>query len=453
MSDLDESMIDWIRSATGAVDVEVERRSAGASRAGFTVDAILADGSVRHLWLRMDLGSGPQSGGLYSLRREAAVYRALQGHGVRIASIVAVHPTEEAFLMDRLYGRNWFSEVDDADRAERLAREFMDQLATLHRIDVANLDLPELGRPSRVSDHVRVEIDEWEGQYRDQGRADPLIELALSWLRNHLPDDGDWPVVLVQGDTGPGNFMFDDDHVVAVTDWELAHWGDLHDDLGWIYVRDLQERFTHLPDRVSDYERALGRRVDVDRLRYFRALAQTRCAIGTLNGLLSHDARGEMANHLIYNGLHMRLLADALADASGVSEPAAGVAEAPDTDRTWAYDIALDDLRHQVVPAIDDAFASRRAKGLARLLKYLKEADRLSPLVDAAERADLSEVLGHDVESLTEARAELCEAIAAGTVDELRTLSYCRRREARRTQVLTSAMGALAQRSYAPLPA
>ena len=87
--------------------------------------------------------------------------------------------------------------------------------------------------------------------------------------------------MLVQGDTGPGNFMYRDDEVAAITDWELAHLGDLHDDLGWICVRDAQERFTDLADRFRDYERFAGRRIDPDRLRYFRVLAQARCAIGT----------------------------------------------------------------------------------------------------------------------------------------------------------------------------
>ena len=165
----------------------------------------------------------------------------------------------------------------------------MRQLAELHRLDPRDLALPELGAPDRVSRHVIDEIDIWDEQYRRQGEPDPVAVLALSWLRRHLPPDDDWPVVLVQGDTGPGNFMYRDSEIVAVTDWEMAHLGDLHDDLGWIYVRDLQERFPHMPDRLRDYEQAGGRRVDADRLRYFRVLAQTRCAIGTRNGVLVRD--------------------------------------------------------------------------------------------------------------------------------------------------------------------
>ena len=94
------------------------------------------------------------------------------------------------------------------------------------------------------------EIAEWEQQYAAAGGGVPVITLACAWLRANVPDDGDWPVVLVQGDTGPGNFMFDGDHLVAVTDWELAHWGDLHDDLAWVLVRDTLERFPDLENAL-----------------------------------------------------------------------------------------------------------------------------------------------------------------------------------------------------------
>jgi aminoglycoside phosphotransferase (APT) family kinase protein len=451
---LDASVLEWIRTATGSSAVTVERRSAGASRAGYAVDASQADGSTLALWLRMDTGVGPQSNGHYTLRREAAVYRALQGRGVKIAEIVAVHPTEEAFLMGRLEGRNWFSEVTDPAQQQVLATKFMAELAQLHCIDVTTLDLPELGPVRGVSEHVLEEIEIWHEQYRQQGLADPLIEMALSWLRRHLPDDADWPVVLVQGDTGPGNFMYAGDELVAVTDWEMAHYGDLHDDLAWIYVRDVQERFTDLCDRLHDYASFSGRRVDPQRLRYFLVLAQTRCAIGTRNGLLAHDHRGEMANHLIYSALHLRLLAECLADAAGldptIAEP---TLDAPETPTAWAYDVALADLRDHLLPSLDNAFAIRRAKGMARLLKYLRENERLGPVVQRIDRAGLGELLGHEIDDVQAGRAELCEAIAAGTVDDLAVIGFSLAYEARQTSVLRHAMGALAQRHHAPLPA
>ena len=45
-------------------------------------------------------------------------------------------------------------------------------------------------------------------------------------------------VSLVQGDTGPVNFMFDGDRVSAVIDFEWGHYGDPMEDLGNICVRE-----------------------------------------------------------------------------------------------------------------------------------------------------------------------------------------------------------------------
>jgi aminoglycoside phosphotransferase (APT) family kinase protein len=453
-NDLPPDVVDWIASVAGAVSVHAERAGGGASRIGHRIDATLADGSVRRLWLRSDTGVGPQSATTFTLRREAAVYRALAPTPVPAPPFVAVHPTEQMFLTERIDGRTWFSELTDPAERIAIASEFMGHLAALHALDPSTLDLPELGTPSTVSAHVHDELDEWEGQSRAHGDGgDPLLVLAFAWLRPRVPDDGDWSVVLVQGDTGPGNFMYGNGRVAAITDWEMAHLGDRHDDLGWICVRDLQERFTHLPDRWRDYEAAAGVRIDLDRLRWFRAFAQLRCTIGTRNGLLAHDSRVELANLLIYHTLHERLLAELMAELVGVADAeaiaadaAAALGDPPDTDDAWVFDAALADLRTVVVPAVTDPFAARRAKGVARLLKHLRERDRLGPIVDAAEAADLRALVPGDP-----TRAGVVAAIRAGSIDDAAAVRYCLRHVARTTRVLRPAMGELADRHHAEI--
>jgi aminoglycoside phosphotransferase (APT) family kinase protein len=247
--------------------------------------------------------------------------------------------------------------------------------------------------------------------------------------------------------------MYDAHGVVAVTDWEMAHYGDLHDDLAWIYVRDVQERFTDLRDRVRDYERFSGNAVDPRRFRYFLVLAQARCAIGTRNGLLARDSRGEMANHLIYTALHERLLVEALAQALGVDLPAPEpLVAAAETPRSWAFDVALADLRENVLPSVESGFAQRRAKGIARLLKYLREEDRLGAVVERAELAALSDLLGTPVDDRAQGDRALCERIASGDIDDAAVLRYFAQSQARALEILRPAMGSLADRHYSPLP-
>jgi aminoglycoside phosphotransferase (APT) family kinase protein len=387
---------------------------------------------------------------LYSLPREAAVYRALGPTPLRVAELVAVHPSEPAFLLRRVEGASRFAQVADPAAQLAIAQQFMEQLATLHRLDPRALDLPELGAVGSLREHVLDEIAEWQSQYDASGGGVPVITLAFAWLRAHVPDDDDWPVVLVQGDTGPGNFMYADGQLVAITDWELAHWGDLHDDLAWILVRDTLERFPDLADRLRDYEEASGFRIDPARLGYFRVLAQLRATIGTLAGLRSHDGRSEIAWQLIYNTLHTRVLAESLAGVEGVPLPDP-LPEVAGGELGWVYDVALRDLREVVVPAIDDPFAATRAKGLARLLKYLQAVDAVGADFAAAEREELAALLGTPVDDLDDGRRALCAAIGSGTRRAQQVLPHCLAQAARDTALMRGAMGVLADRHVTPV--
>ncbi len=60
--------------------------------------------------------------------------------------------------------------------------------------------------------------------------------------------------MLVQGDTGPGNFVFEHGNVTGIVDWEFAHIRIPMDDWAWLDMRmpgedltDLQARYTVRP--------------------------------------------------------------------------------------------------------------------------------------------------------------------------------------------------------------
>ena len=79
------------------------------------------------------------------------------------------------------------------------------------------------------------EIAELERDYRSFDWPRPVFELALRWLRDHDPGPSA-EVTLVHGDFRHGNLIIGPDGVRAVLDWELAHFGDPMEDLGWICV-------------------------------------------------------------------------------------------------------------------------------------------------------------------------------------------------------------------------
>ena len=113
---------------------------------------------------------------------------------------------------------------------------------------------------------------------------------SLRWLRDNIPPY-DGPPVLVQGDTGPGNFMYLGGRVTAVVDWELAHLGDPMDDIAWLSLRATQEPFTDFPTRLREYETLSGNVVDEARVRYYQVMAETKLQVMSHRGPEDGDGR------------------------------------------------------------------------------------------------------------------------------------------------------------------
>ena len=160
-------------------------------------------------------------------------------------------------------------------------QDFIRSLAAQHRLDPRTLDVAALGPVKTAREHAleRIAAIRHRGTDAD-GHIDPLLRVTLDWLEANVPDY-DGPVVLVQGDTGPGNFLYRDGRVTAVLDWELCHFGDPMDDIAWLSLRTVQDTFTYLPDRLREYEQLSGHTIDVDRVWYYRVFAEA--TMTTLN--------------------------------------------------------------------------------------------------------------------------------------------------------------------------
>jgi aminoglycoside phosphotransferase (APT) family kinase protein len=227
-------LADWIERSSGGRLVSAARSPGGGRREAWFVDVAGPDGTRRALFLRYDRSDPDKTGDPFTLNREARFYLALQGSPVPVPRIVAVHDVRQAILSERVAGETWFSRLRDEQTRLALAREFMRILAALHTLDPGILSLPEETQPADTREAAERDIARWEGLYRfGDAPQDPMIEFGLDWLRRNVPPPAG-PVVIVQGDTGPGNFLYDGDHVTAVLDWELGHWGDPMDDLGWL---------------------------------------------------------------------------------------------------------------------------------------------------------------------------------------------------------------------------
>lgn len=177
------------------------------------------------------------------------------------------------------------------DARADLARRLCDLLAEVHRVDWRSVGLDlALDDPGPMA--AIAALDHWqEILRRDQLEPYPELELASRWLRAHAPRSPG--TVLVHGDFKVGNVLLDtDDEIVALLDWELAHLGDPHEDLGWV-TQPLRTREHYVPgtwerDELLDhYESVSGLAVDRAAVHWWNVMSCFKTAVMQTSGLRS----------------------------------------------------------------------------------------------------------------------------------------------------------------------
>jgi len=150
----------------------------------------------------------------------------------------------------------------------QLTEQCAKALAAIHGLDTA--DLPEL------PDHdARTMVDTLFASNSAYGWPIPSFDLAFRWLADHAPTGVD--MTLVHGDFRNGNFIVRESGLAYILDWEVVHYGDPHEDLGWLCMNAW--RFGRIDKPVGGfgdrsklyaaYELATGTTVDADRVRFW----------------------------------------------------------------------------------------------------------------------------------------------------------------------------------------
>jgi len=440
-------------TASGARIVAVRPRGGGgASREGADLDLVWPDGRAASAYMNYDVhraGAGDDAAFL----REAAVLRALSGSlasaGVRVAPFYASVPSQRALLCGLVAGEDRFGAIADAGRRSALARDYMAQLAALHRIDVAATPVEGMGPAGSAETVIRERIAALRAG--NSGRAwDPLIHLSLNWLEANIPADMPAPVI-VHGDAGPGNFLFESEHVTALLDWELVHYGDPMADLAMLCLRMLFQGFVPLPEAFAAYEAAGGHRVDLARVRYWRLLFQTGFARRSRYDDPDAPPPPNLGMNLVYSTIHRRVLSEALAEAAAVALPAVALPDAPPGTHARSFAIALDDIRDTIVPRVADQQAAVKAKGMARLIKWWRAIERFEPGFHAAEKLEIEAALGRRFADHAAAWSALGDAVAEDQIAPGPAIILCNAHEVREAALMADAMGGLAETKLAPL--
>ena len=171
--------------------------------------------------------------------------------------------------------------------------ELADNLAKIHRItpdSCTDLELKKnLTRHSgRNPNSIAFEaVGELREQVVKLKEPHPAMELILNWLEKNAAETD--TEVLVHGDFRTGNFMVSADGLQGIVDWEFAHWGDRHEDIAWLCMRDwrfgkLNKEAGGFADRkefYSLYEKYSGIALDPKKVSFWEIMGNIRWALGS----------------------------------------------------------------------------------------------------------------------------------------------------------------------------
>lgn len=237
----------WLASAVSASHVDIRaaaRLSGGAVQENWRLDVSVADGPLvgEHTWvLRTDAIARIA----VSLDRAAEfkVLEAAHAAGVKVArpiarcaeaSVIGSPFLVQAFVTGIAQARRLVRDPELPRFGETLARELGAELARIHAVSPETA--PALGiLPLPMRPPARAAVEMLRKSLDGASEPRPALEHILVWLDANAPERR--PLALVHGDYRTGNYLVDAGRLAAVLDWEFAHWGDPHEDIGWFMAR------------------------------------------------------------------------------------------------------------------------------------------------------------------------------------------------------------------------
>lgn len=218
---------------------------------------------------------------------------------------------QDFFVMGFLEGvvdpHKLFGTVPPGEQGDAIIEQVGEELGRIQSVTPGPEVLPFLKRPGK---DVAIETISDLRSYLDSHELPhPAIEFGLRWLEQNAPPGGD--IVLCHGDFRVGNYMVRNGRLQGILDWELGHWGDPHEDLGWLCQRFF--RFGRIGLKAGGmadsaalyrgYERTSGKRIDPEVMAYWEIMASVKWAVVSLQQAARYTSGSVDAFELALVGL------------------------------------------------------------------------------------------------------------------------------------------------------
>ncbi|QNE32586.1 phosphotransferase family protein [Sphingomonas sp. NBWT7] len=292
MSTLTASEIEAYLTRLWQQPVRVEalaRIPGGASRETYRFDAH-TDSERHQLILRREPAKGLID------TESATEFRAYQSAAgvVPVPRAIALEPDgaelgRPFFIMQRIEGgevAGSFARDPFGASAPALGEEFFGALGRLAAHDAAGTPLADHAAMPAPDECWRIALDYWDGVIEEDALLpQPIARAAIRWLRANPPPPAQ-RVAIVHGDYRSGNVMHDGaGKMLAMFDWEMAHFGDPLEDLGWAldpiwdhFTPGMASGMVPRADAIAIWERASGLTVDPAAMHWWSLFASVKGA-------------------------------------------------------------------------------------------------------------------------------------------------------------------------------
>lgn len=287
------------RFGNGAELQALSRVSGGASQELWAFD-VAVGGTVHPLILRRNPPGVPARATAAGMETEARMLTQAGEGGVPVPKVAHVFTADEGlgvgFVMERIAGetiaRKILRDPDYAEARPHMAAQCGRIFARIHALD------RERAAPLRTVTAVSAAAQA-RASYEGLGVRRPVVEYALRWLERNMPSPPEVETVL-HGEMRNGNLIVGPQGVRAVLDWEVVHFGDPMEDLGWICVTSWRfgeidkpvGGFGRREDMFAAYEAESGRPVDPERVRWWETLGTLRWGL-TCAGMAAEFKAGD----------------------------------------------------------------------------------------------------------------------------------------------------------------
>jgi aminoglycoside phosphotransferase (APT) family kinase protein len=181
----------------------------------------------------------------YNLRGQYEILAGLTGSAVPVPAVIGIDADGDVlgvtgYVMERVNGEvsppSYFKsglifEASAEDR-ERMIFDVVATLAKLHALDWRTLKIDFLAKRGNGSTAIERDLDwHWNSLLWGCPEEAESLEPIRQWLLANQPDERN--VCLNHGDCMLANYMFRDNRVAAVLDWELAFLGNPANDLAY----------------------------------------------------------------------------------------------------------------------------------------------------------------------------------------------------------------------------